>query len=88
MSTANDQSLKELNKTLQQFRADMEEKLSTARQCKEELVSELEELKVDKMRAEERLDNELKETQEVVSTCSYMYVQWNLANLYYCDSWC
>ena len=40
MSTANDQSLKELNKTLQQFRADMEEKLYTARQREEELRSQ------------------------------------------------
>ena len=60
MSTANEHSLKELNETSQQFRADMEERLFSARQCEEELFNELEELKVEK------------ETQEVVSTCTCM----------------
>ena len=74
MSTANEQSLKELNETSQQFRSDMEEKLSTAGQREEELLKELEDLKEDKKITEERLANELKETQEVVSTCIQVHV--------------
>ena len=67
MSAASEQSLRELNTTSQQFRTDMEEKLSGLKEREEELLKEVEELKEEKRRVEERLTDELSDTQEVVS---------------------
>ena len=67
MSAASELSLRELNTTSQQFRTDMEERLSDLKEREVELLKEVEELKEEKRQVDERLTDELSDTQEVVS---------------------
>lgn len=49
----------------------MEEKLNGLKEREEELLKEVEDLKEEKKRVENRLTDELSDTQEVVSTCMH-----------------
>ena len=71
MSLVNEETLAQLNKTTEEFKADVEQRLTRGAEREEELRRELEELREEKMTTEMKLTEELSETQEVVSdhTC-------------------